>query len=427
MNHSILTTRITAQTLVPLRTRARQVGELFGLDQMQRTRFVTALSEIARNAVQYAGEGLVTFILDAGDDDASPQRLIGCVSDRGPGIDDLDGVMKGRLNAQLQVPLGIVGSRRLVDSLEFASPPGGGTVVTLAIALSRGAPRLAAPDVGALVDQLARRKPQSPLEELEQQNREMLEALQELRSKQLELKLADQRKNQFLATLAHELRNPLGTLHMTIEIMRRHEHMPPAQLVERREVMARQVQQLSRLVDDLMDVSRISLGKVALQRQFADVNDLAREALEMTQAAIQAKRHAVSFQPAPQALMVDVDVARMKQVLGNLIHNAARYTTAGGRIGVSVRREDAYAIVDVADNGMGISPQEISNVFGLFVQGNSGDGQPAGLGVGLTLVQRLVEAHGGHVRAASAGVGQGSRFTVSLPLHRVTPDSRPAP
>lgn len=417
MNYPILTTRITAQGLVPLRTRARQVGELFGLDKMQRTRFVTALSEIARNAVQYAGGGTVTFLLDAGSAAQPVQRLLAQVADKGPGIADMEGVLAGRLNERQQVPLGIVGSRRLVDSLDFERPAGGGTVGTLAMSLNRHAPRLLPTDVARLVEQLARRKPETPLEELEQQNREMMDTLQELRSQQIELKRADERKNQFLATLAHELRNPLGTLHMSLEIMRRHEYMPPAQLAERREVMARQTEQLTRLVDDLLDVSRISLGKVALQRRGADLNELVGQALEMTQGAIQAKRHAVSFSPADEALPVDVDVTRMKQVLGNLIHNSARYTPAGGAIDIRVRREEAFAVVDVVDNGIGIAADALPVLFGLFVQGGVAPGeQRGGLGVGLALVKRLVEAHGGSVHADSAGTGRGSRFTVSLPL-----------
>jgi signal transduction histidine kinase len=417
MNYPILTTRITAQGLVPLRTRARQVGELFGLDKMQRTRFITALSEIARNAVQYAGGGTVTFLLDAGTGAQSVQRLLGQVADKGPGIADLEGVLKGRLNERLQVPLGIVGSRRLVDGLEFEQPAGGGTVATLSMSLNRHAPRLSPADVTRLVETLARRKPETPMEELEQQNREMMDTLQELRSQQLELKRADERKNQFLATLAHELRNPLGTLHMTLEIMRRHEYMPPTQLAERREVMARQTEQLTRLVDDLLDVSRISLGKVELDRRDADVNELVRQALEMTQAAIQGKGHAVAFRPYEAALPVSVDVTRLKQVLCNLIHNSARYTPAGGAIEISARREEAFAVVDVVDNGIGIPADVLPVLFGLFVQGgNSADGQQGGLGVGLALVKRLVEAHGGTVYAASDGPGQGSRFTVCLPL-----------
>ncbi len=170
------------------------------------------------------------------------------------------------------------------------------------MSLNRHAPRLLPADVARLVETLARRKPETPLEELEQQNREMMDTLQELRSQQLELKRADERKNQFLATLAHELRNPLGTLHMTLEIMRRHEYMPATQLAERREVMARQTEQLTRLVDDLLDVSRISLGKVELDRRDADVNDLVGQALEMTQAAIQRKGHAVSLPPLGRRL-----------------------------------------------------------------------------------------------------------------------------
>ena len=418
MNYRILSTRITAQGLVPLRTRARQVGELFGLDTMQRTRFITALSEIARNAVQYAGEGTVTFMLDSGGDEQPCQRLLAEVVDAGPGIDDLPAVLAGRLNASQQVPMGIAGCKRLTDSLTFETPEGGGTRAIIAMVLPRHAPHFEASDVTERVEQLARRKPQGPLEELEHQNREMLDALQQLRIKQVELERADERKNQFLAMLAHELRNPLGTLHMTLELMRRMKDISAEQVAKRQDVMSRQIEQITRLVDDLLDVSRVSRGKVELHLQVTDINMLAGEALEMTSAATSAKGHEVVFRPWQAKLPVQADVTRVKQVLCNLIHNAARYTPAHGKIELAVRREGAYAVVDVQDNGIGIPPDVLPHVFELFVQGDASSREDAkgGLGVGLTLARRLVEDHGGSVQASSAGLGAGSRFTVTLPM-----------
>jgi signal transduction histidine kinase len=419
MIHRILSTRITAQGLVPLRTRARQIGELFGLETMQRTRFVTALSEIARNTVQYAQEGTVTFMLDTAEEGAA-QRLLAEVLDRGPGIADLEAALAGRVSGNAShPPMGIAGCQRLVDSLAFETPADGGTRATLAMDLPRNAARLDAAGVTERVEKLARRKPQSPLEELEQQNRDMMETLQELRAKQVELQDADERKNEFLAMLAHELRNPLSTLQLSLEMMRLIPGVGPERVVRQHEVMARQARQLTRLVEDLMDVSRVSRGKVELHTAQADVSLLAAEALEMVQAAIAEKGHEVAFVPWTAELPVSVDGTRIKQVLVNLIHNAARYTPPKGRIDVAVRREGSHAVIDVRDNGIGISADMLPHVFEIFVQGQerAADGS-GGLGVGLTLARRLIEEHGGSVRAQSAGLGAGACFTVSLPLGR---------
>jgi signal transduction histidine kinase len=419
MNLRILTTRVSGINLVTLRDRTRQVAELFGLDKLQRTRFITAVSEIARNTAQYAGEGNVTFLFgSAADAPGSLQQLTAQVSDQGPGIEDLPGVLAGRINSKGQVPLGIVGSRRLVDHFAIECPAEGGTVVTLSIALPKSMTRLSGADVASRVDQLARRKPQTPLEELELQNRDMLFALEELRLKQQELQVADVRKNQFLSTLAHELRGPLGTLHMTLEVLKRKTDIGPAELAKRCEVMGRQTQQLANLVNDLMDVTRVTLGKVELEKKSVEVNELVSQAVEMSEGALRAKEHEVAVALHDGPLWIHGDTTRLKQVLCNLLQNAARYTPERGTIDVSVRREAAYAVVKVADSGIGIPPDILPHVFDLFVQGAPGgtSGNQGGLGVGLTLVRKLTEDHAGTVSAASDGLGRGSQFTVTLPL-----------
>jgi signal transduction histidine kinase len=418
MSLRILTTRVSGMNLVTLRDRTRQVGELFGLDKLQRTRFITAVSEIARNTVQYAGEGNVTFLFHTETLGSSGQCLTAQVADKGPGIKDLPGVLAGRLNDRGYEPLGIAGSRRLVDDFDIACPPEGGTLVTLSMSLPRTMARLSAADVASRVDQLARRKPQSPMEELEQQNRDMLFTLEELRMKQQELQVADLRKNQFLSTLAHELRGPLGTLHMTLEVLKRKTDIEPAELAKRCEVMGRQTNQLANLVNDLMDVTRVTLGKVELEKKSVEVNELVSQAIEMSEGAIRAKEHEVAVALHEGPLWIHGDTTRLKQVLCNLLQNAARYTPPRGTIDVSVRREAAYAVVKVADSGIGIAPDILPHVFDLFVQGAPGgtSGNQGGLGVGLTLVRKLTEDHAGTVSATSAGTGKGSQFTLTLPL-----------
>jgi len=351
MSLRILTTRVSGMNLVTLRDRTRQVGELFGLDKLQRTRFITAVSEIARNTAQYAGEGTVTFLFHSAQNGGNGQHLSAEIADKGPGIKDLAAVLAGRPNERGDVPLGIAGSRRLVDELAIECPLAGGTLVTLSMALPKTMARLSGADVASRVDQLARRKPQSPMEELEQQNRDMLYALDELQARQKDLQLADVRKNQFLSTLAHELRGPLGTLHMTLEVLKRKSDIGPAELAKRCDVMGRQISQLTHLVNDLMDVTRVTLGKVELEKKSVEVNELVSQAVEMSEAATQAKEHEVAVKLHDAPLWIQGDTTRLKQVLCNLIQNAARYTPERGNIDVSVRREAAYAVVKVADSG----------------------------------------------------------------------------
>jgi signal transduction histidine kinase len=421
MSLRILTTRVSGLNLVTLRDRTRQVGELFGLDIMQRTRFITAVSEIARNTAQYAGEGTVTFLFDSSETPNRGQQLTVEVADKGPGIAKLSSVFESRPDVKGQQPIGIAGSRRLVDHFSIECPAGGGTRVVMSMVLPKGAARLSGADVASRAEKIARRQPQTPVEELEQQNREMLYALDQLRLRQQELQVADERKNQFLSTLAHELRSPLGTLHMTLELIKRRGEITREELAKRCEIMARQTDQLSHLVDDLMDVTRVTLGKVELDRKALEVNDLVSKAVEMSGAATHAKDHAVVVRLHEAPLWIQGDAARLKQVLCNLIGNAARYTPDKGNIAIRVRRETAYAVVEVQDTGIGIAPEILPHVFDLFVQGAPGgtSGNKGGLGVGLTLVRRLTEDHAGTVAAASAGPGQGSQFTLTLPLSSV--------
>ena len=416
MTYPILSTRISATTLVTLRDRTRQVGEIFGLGKLEATRFVTAVSEIARNAVQYAETGSIAFAFRQASA-REPQSIVAAISDKGPGIADIQGALDGRPNANSKAPLGLVGARRLVDALAIQCPPSGGTIVTVEMHLPRSAPLMTAAELSKRADELARQKPKTPLQELEKQNREMLGALQELRDRQLELQRADERKNQFLITLAHELRNPLGTLHMNLEILRRNLDISPADLAKRRDAMARQTEQMNKLVEDLVDVSRVSQGKVELMRRPVELNELAAQAAEICGAAIEGKRHTLVLEPAPADVWIEGDTTRLKQALSNLIQNSARYTPMGGTITLGVRTEGSSALVTVTDNGTGISPEMLPQVFDLFVQGEGpASHTPGGLGIGLTLVKRLAEGHGGSITAESAGSGLGATFTLRLPL-----------
>ncbi len=230
------------------------------------------------------------------------------------------------------------------------------------------------------------------------------------------LREADRRKDEFLAILAHELRNPLAPLRTGIEIMRMGKM--DAERIERvHAMMGRQVDHMVALVDDLMDVSRISSGRIVLDRKPVELATVIRSALEACDPIIRQRRHEVSLALPAEAVYVDGDLHRLTQAIGNLLTNAAKYTEPQGRILVSLRREAGQAVVCVKDNGVGIPAEMLTKVFELFAQVDSAiDRRQGGLGIGLTIVRQLVELHGGTVEACSEGPGRGSEFIVRLPL-----------
>jgi len=232
------------------------------------------------------------------------------------------------------------------------------------------------------------------------------------------LREADRRKDEFLATLAHELRNPLAPLRNAVEIMRT--PAIPAEMRERAlDMMDRQLRQMVRLVDDLLDVSRITTGKFAVRKLRVDLRDVVRDALETVRPFVEARRHALEVRVCDAPLTVDGDAARLAQVIGNLLHNAAKYTEPGGRIELDVKQEDEDAVVRVRDNGIGLDSRSVSTIFDMFVQvDRSLTRAQAGLGVGLTLARRLIALHGGTITAFSSGLGKGSEFVVRIPVAR---------
>lgn len=234
---------------------------------------------------------------------------------------------------------------------------------------------------------------------------------------------ADRRKDEFLATLAHELRNPLAPIQNAVHVLCMRELGDP-KLSGACAVVKRQVQQLTRLIDDLLDVSRISRGKLELRRERIDLARVVECALETSRPLLTAAGHRYSVALPARPLFVDGDPTRLAQVLANLLNNAAKYTPPGGSIELAVEQDGAGALVHVRDDGIGIPPEMLDRIFDMFVQADTSLGRPhGGLGIGLTLVRSLVEMHGGQVTAASAGPGRGSQFTVRLPLAE---GSRPA-
>jgi signal transduction histidine kinase/DNA-binding response OmpR family regulator len=227
---------------------------------------------------------------------------------------------------------------------------------------------------------------------------------------------SDRRKNEFLAMLAHELRNPLAPIRSAVQIMRLTGPDLP-DLRWAREVIDRQVQHMVRLVDDLLDVSRITRGKIKLQLETVDIATVVASAVETCRPLIDTRKHELAVSLPRESLWVEGDAARLSQVLGNLLNNAAKFTEEGGQVSLTVDRDGADVVVRVKDTGIGIPPEMLSYIFDLFTQvERSLDRSQGGLGIGLTLVRRLVELHQGSVHVTSAGPNQGSEFVVRLPL-----------
>ncbi len=230
------------------------------------------------------------------------------------------------------------------------------------------------------------------------------------------LRETDRRKDEFLATLAHELRNPLAPIRNSLQILK----MPrvDAEMVERsRDMMERQVHHLVRLVDDLLDVSRVMRGKIELRREKVELATIVARAVEMVQPLVDAQGHQLSVRISPESLLLDGDPVRLAQVVGNLLTNAAKYSESGGRIWLTANRDGDVAVLRVRDSGIGIAPQMLPRIFELFVQvDHASTKAQGGLGIGLTLVKNLVEMHNGTVEARSEGLAKGSEFVVRLPL-----------
>ena len=239
---------------------------------------------------------------------------------------------------------------------------------------------------------------------------------EELRRVAAELSEADRRKNEFLATLAHELRNPLAPIRNGLQLMGLAGDDPQI-MKECRTLMERQVKHMVRLIDDLMDVSRITLGKLELRKERVELASVIHNAVETSRPLIEESRHELAVTPSSMPIYVDADMTRLAQVFSNLLNNAAKYTERGGEIALMVERNGNEAVVSVRDNGVGIPPEMLAQVFDPFTQvDRSLEGSQGGLGIGLTLVKRLIELHGGSIEARSGGHRTGSEFVVRLPI-----------
>ena len=237
------------------------------------------------------------------------------------------------------------------------------------------------------------------------------------RVKEDALRAADRQKDEFLGMLAHEIRNPLAPMMYSASILEQRIEDP--ELKRPIEVISRQARRMIRIVDDLLDVSRVTQGKISLQRERVRVAALVAHCADACRPFMQARRHRLDIAPIDPSFLVHGDIVRLSQVIENILINAAKYTPDDGRIGVTATAQGSWVAIEVTDTGVGISPSMLTRVFELFAQADTSlDRAEGGLGIGLTLVDKLVRMHGGHVAARSPGLGLGSTFTVRLPLMR---------
>ena len=260
--------------------------------------------------------------------------------------------------------------------------------------------------------QVQREEIQAQNEELQAQRDELHDRGEQLREAVEASEKADRRKDEFLAILGHELRNPLAAIDHAVRIL---ERRAPASLSKPVSIASRQARRLARLVDDLLDVTRIAQGKLVLEKRPVDLGQILRQAIESSRGFMEMRRHEPSITIGEGDLGVEGDPARLEQVICNLLHNAAKFTEPGGAISAAVESTADRVVLRVKDTGIGIGGELLPRVFDIFTQGAPSSSRQEGLGVGLSLVRGLVDMHGGHVEAVSEGPGRGSEFVVSLP------------
>lgn len=435
--HRILAIAVRSELdVIALRQRARQIAEICGFVAQDQARIGTAVSELARDVFDVTDAGQVSFSLNSGGMD---QALMIIIEDSGARQVDLHALLGGHA---VNNSNGMHAARRFMDRCE-SHAAGNSTSIILTKFLPPRAARLTADELTSSFAQLSSLPSSVALSEATYQNKELADALAALQEKQDELLAlskqlsdknaeveilnrrlkekaasllsADRRKDEFLTMLSHELRGPLSATTMAVDILRR----PPysaAQTERMSQLIGRQAGHMSQLVEDLLDVSRISRGLVSIEKSPIDLRDVVGAALEQVAPAIAAKGHQVSTAVDAAPCMVYGDRTRMLQVVSNLLGNAVRYTLADGRIGVSLAVRGADVVLAVSDNGIGLVPESIATLFDLYVQAESSSHGPSGgLGLGLALVKSLVEIHGGTVTASSEGLGHGSRFEVIIP------------
>ncbi len=423
--------------LVAARRRARQIAALLGYEQQDQTRIATVASEIARNALRYGGGGRVEFAVERN----GTASLVMTITDRGPGIGNLEEVLAGRYESQTGMGLGIVGARRLMDDLQISTSAGQGTTVTMKKLLSPRAPDLAGDGLRRLIDELARHRSESPLEEIQQQNAELLRALGELEERQNEqerlnqeledtnrgvlalyaeidekaesLRRADQVKTRFLSDMSHEFRTPVNSI---LALTRLLEELPLGEEGQKQiGLIRRAAEDLESLVNDFLDLAKIEAGKIEVRPAELEVGRLFSALRGMLRPLLLNRSLSLVFEEPADLPVMFTDEGKVSQILRNFISNALKFTEAG-EIRVSAERDGDAVRFSVEDTGIGIAPEDQERIFEEFTQiPNPLQRNHKGTGLGLPLTRKLASIVGGKVGVRSTP-GLGSTFWAEIPI-----------
>jgi signal transduction histidine kinase/DNA-binding response OmpR family regulator len=444
MTIRILTVALNMQTdVVGARQRARQIAELLGFDTREQTRIATSVSEIARNAFRYAGNGKVDFDIEG---ETIPQLLVVRVSDEGPGIPNLDEVLDGSYKSSTGMGIGLIGSRRLMDRWEVHSAPGKGTTVTLGKLLPAGTGLVTPKGAGKLVSRLTQLQVPSSLQEVQQQNGELLETLAELQEKQekllevareledtnrgvvalyaeldekaLHLRRADEMKSRFLSNMSHEFRTPLNSMRALCGLLLSRADGPLAPEQETQvKFIAKAADDLSELVNDLLDLAKIEAGKVEVRPARFEVAELFSALRGMLRPLLVSDSVDLVFEPAEGLPTMHTDESKVSQIVRNFVSNALKFTERGlVRVTATVSDDGEHVMFAVQDTGIGIAAEDQAMIFEEFTQvPNPLQRKVKGTGLGLPLCRRLAMLLGGEVTVASVP-GEGSTFCARIPV-----------
>ena len=428
------------QDVVAVRQRARQIAAGLGLSTQDQTGLATAVSELARNAFSYAGGGRAEFVarLDP------PQALVVRVIDRGPGIVDLHAVLDGSYVSKTGLGLGLMGSQRLSDEFAIDTAPGVGTTVTLAKLLPRRPVALTGEALAALAGDVARRGPRSPLEEVQEQNRELLHTLDALRARQAEverlnaelaetnrgvvalyaelddraesLRRASEYKSRFLSDMTHELRTPLNAVISLAGLLldRADGELTPEQ--DKQVVLIqRSATSLSEMVNDLLDLARIESGKTEVFVAPFSTTEMLATLRGMFRSLVGRGPVRLSIEEPAGVGMLRSDERKLTQILRNLISNALKFTEAGTVRVTAEAADDGAAVFTVSDTGIGIEDADLDRIFEDFTQIDGPlQRKLRGTGLGLPLARKLTNLIGGRI-AVSSTPGVGTTFVVTVP------------
>jgi signal transduction histidine kinase/CheY-like chemotaxis protein len=427
--------------IVLARQRARQIAALLGFAHLDQARIATATSEIARNAIQYAGGGRVEFVVETG---AAPKMLIR-ILERGPGINDLNAILEGEYISPTGLGLGIIGAKRLMDQFAVDTGAAAGATVSMSKTLPSRTSNITPQEIARLSAELARQAPSGLLAELQQQNQELLNTLQELRDRQAEIAQIHSReldetnrgvvalyaeleegtkdlqrlsdlKSRFLSEMSHEFRSPLNSIKgLTGFLLDRTDGDLSSEQEKQIQFIRQAADGLSTLVDDLLDLARVEAGKAAIRVTSFEVRSLFESLHGMIRPMLDQGAVALVFEESTGIPNLNTDEGKVAQILRNFLTNAVKFTERG-EIRVSARRGPGDVVTfSVKDSGIGIAPENLNRVFDEYGQiDNPLQNRVKGTGLGLPLTRKLAQLLGGSVSVQSE-TGVGSTFSVAIP------------